>query len=198
LLCPSSTEHDHDWRFHFEILTDHSRPELGTSWKRIEPKTQPYQVIQPTLMTQSDGSLRALMRSKHEQIAESISKDGGRTWSELKLIELPNNNSGIEAVTLKDGRHLLLYNHTGGRPDRSDGWGRRNVLNLAISEDGAEWKEVATIEKEDTGEFSYPAMIQTSDGLIHMTYTWNRQKVKHVVVDPSKLVVGKTLNLDSE
>ncbi|MGI9241027.1 MAG: sialidase family protein [Verrucomicrobiales bacterium] len=198
LLCPSSTEHDHDWRFHFEILTDHSRPELGTSWKRIEPKTQPYQVIQPTLLTQSDGSLRALMRSKHEQIAESISKDGGRTWSELKLIELPNNNSGIESITLKDGRHLLLYNHTGGRPDRADGWGQRNVLNLAVSEDGIEWKEVATIENEDTGEFSYPAMIQASDGLIHMTYTWNRQKVKHVVADPGKLVPGKVLNLESE
>ena len=198
LLCPSSTEHAHDWRFHFEILTDHSRPELGTSWKRIEPKAQPYQVIQPTLLTQSDGSLRALMRSKHEQIAESISKDGGRTWSELKLIELPNNNSGIESITLKDGRHLLLYNHTGGRPDRADGWGQRNVLNLAVSEDGVEWKEVATIENEDTGEFSYPAMIQSSDGLIHMTYTWNRQKVKHVVADPGKLVPGKVLNLESE
>ena len=198
LLCPSSTEHAHDWRFHFEILTDHSRPELGTSWKRIEPKTQPYQVIQPTLLTHSDGSLRALMRSKHEQIAESISKDGGRTWSELKLIELPNNNSGIESITLKDGRHLLLYNHTGGRPDRADGWGQRNVLNLAVSEDGVEWKEVATIENENTGEFSYPAMIQSSDGLIHMTYTWNRQKVKHVVADPGKLVSGKVLNLESE
>ena len=138
------------------------------------------------------------MRSKHEQIAESISTDGARTWSDLKLIDLPNNNSGIEAVTLEDGRHLLLYNHTGGRPNQNDGWGRRNVLNLAVSEDGAKWKEVATIEKEDTGEFSYPAMIQTSDGLIHMTYTWNRQKVKHVVVDPAKLMVGKTLNLDSE
>jgi predicted neuraminidase len=198
LLCPSSTEHDNDWRFHFEILTDFLRPELGTSWKRIEPETQPFQVIQPTLLTQSDGSIRALMRSKHEQIAESISTDGARTWSDLKLIDLPNNNSGIEAVTLEDGRHLLLYNHTGGRPDQNDGWGRRNVLNLAVSEDGAKWKEVATIEKEDTGEFSYPAMIQTSDGLIHMTYTWNRQKVKHVVVDPAKLMVGKTLNLDFE
>lgn len=92
----------------------------------------------------------------------------------------------------------MLYNHTGGRPDQNDGWGRRNVLNLAVSEDGVKWKEVATIEKEDTGEFSYPAMIQTSDGLIHMTYTWNRQKVKHVVVDPAKLMVGKTLNLDFE
>ena len=198
LLCPSSTEHDNDWRFHFEILTDFLRPELGTSWKRIEPETQPFQVIQPTLLTQSDGSIRALMRSKHEQIAESISTDGARTWSDLKLIDLPNNNSGIEAVTLEDGRHLLLYNHTGGRPDQNDGWGRRNVLNLAVSEDGVKWKEVATIEKEDTGEFSYPAMIQTSDGLIHMTYTWNRQKVKHVVVDPAKLMVGKTLNLDFE
>ena len=72
-----------------------------------------------------------------------------------------------------------------------------NVLNLAVSEDGKIWKEVATIEKEDTGEFSYPAMIQSSDELIHMTYTWKRQKVKHVVVDPAKLVAGKTLSLDS-
>lgn len=198
LLCPSSTEHDHDWRFHFEILRDLDHPELGTSWERYEPETQPYQVIQPTLLTQSDGSLRALMRSKHEQIAESISSDGGKTWTELKLIELPNNNSGIESVTLADGRHLLLYNHTGGRPDRKDGWGKRNVLNLAISEDGKTWKEAATIEKEESGEFSYPAMIQTSDGLVHMTYTWKRQKVKHVIVDPAKLVAGKELNLESE
>ncbi|MCG8602851.1 MAG: exo-alpha-sialidase, partial [Verrucomicrobiales bacterium] len=198
LLCPSSTEHDDDWRFHFEILTDLQKPELGTSWKRVESETQPYQVIQPTLLTQSDGSLRALFRSKHEQIAESYSKDDGKTWSELQLIDLPNNNSGIESLTLDDGRHLLLYNHTGGRPDKKDGWGRRNVLNLAISEDGKTWKEVATVEKEEKGEFSYPAMIQTSDGLVHMTYTWKRQKVKHVVVDPDKLVAGKTLDLESE
>ena len=186
------------YQFHFERLTDLEHPELGTSWERYEPETQPYQVIQPTLLTQSDGSLRALMRSKHEQIAESISRDGGRTWTELKLIELPNNNSGIESITLEDGRHLLLYNHTGGRPGRADGWGRRNVLNLAISDDGKKWKEVATIEKEESGEFSYPAMIQTSDGLIHMTYTWKRQKVKHVVVDPSGLVPGKPLDLETE
>ena len=198
LLCPSSSEHDGDWRFHFEILTDLAHPELGTSWKRIEPEEQPYQVIQPTLLTEDDGTLRALMRSKHEQIAESFSKDGGRTWSELKLIDLPNNNSGIESLTLEDGRHLLLYNHTGGRPDRKDGWGKRNVLNLAISEDGRTWKEVATIEKADSGEFSYPAMIQTADGLLHMTYTWKREKVKHVVVDPTLLVTGRTLDLETE
>ncbi len=196
LLCPSSTEHDHDWRFHMERLTNLAHPELGTSWQRVEPKEQPYQVIQPTLLTHADGTLQALMRSKHEQIAESISKDGGKTWSELKLIDMPNNNSGIESLTLKDGRHLLLYNHTGGRPDRKDGWGKRNVLNLAISEDGKNWNAVATIEQAEKGEFSYPAMIQTRDGLVHMTYTWKRERVKHVVIDPDKLVVGKKLGID--
>jgi predicted neuraminidase len=116
----------------------------------------------------------------------------------LKLIDMPNNNSGIESVTLKDGRHLLLYNHTGGIKDKKDGWGKRNVLNLAVSNDGKTWKEVATVEKADSGEFSYPAMIQTKDGLIHMTYTWKRQKVKHVVVDPTKIIAGGKLGIEEE
>jgi predicted neuraminidase len=185
LLCPSSTEHNNDWRFHFEVLTKLDKPELGPSWQRFEPETQPYQVIQPTLLTLADGSLRSLYRSKNKRIIANRSTDGGRTWSELEETNLPNNNSGVEALTLADGRHLLLYNHLGG--DREDGWGKRNVLNLAVSRDGLEWEAVAFVEKEEKGEFSYPAMIQAKDGLVHMTYTWNRQKVKHVVVDPAKL-----------
>jgi len=37
------------------------------------------------------------------------------------------------------------------------------------------------------GEYSYPGVIQTSDGLVHIVYTWKRQRIKHVVVDPTKL-----------
>ena len=44
------------------------------------------------------------------------------------------------------------------------------------------------MEQADAGEFSYPAMIQTRDGLVHMTYTWNRKRVKHVVVNPADLI----------
>lgn len=188
LLCPSSTEHGGDWRMHYEILSNLDAPEIGKSWKRVEPKEQPFQVIQPSFLTYPDGTIQALMRSKNEKVIESSSKDGGLTWSPMEATSLPNNNSGIEALTLKDGRHLLLYNHIGGnRPDRKDGWGKRNVINLAISEDGKEWKAAAIIEKADKGEFSYPAMIQTEDGLVHMTYTWMRKKVKHVVVDPAGL-----------
>ncbi|MEQ1841233.1 MAG: sialidase family protein, partial [Verrucomicrobiales bacterium] len=185
LLCPSSTEHGNDWRFHFEILTDLSKPELGPSWQRFEPETQPYQVIQPTVLTLADGSLRTLYRSKNKRIIANRSNDGGKSWSELEETNLPNNNSGVEGLTLADGRHLLLYNHLGG--DKAEGWGKRNVLNLAVSKDGITWEAVAFIEKEEKGEFSYPAMIQTKDGLVHMTYTWNRKKVKHVVIDPIKI-----------
>ena len=196
LLCPSSTEHEGDWRFHFEILKDLARPELGPSWERHEPKTQPYQVIQPTVLTLEDGSLRTLYRSKNKKIITNRSTDGGKTWNELEETNLPNNNSGVEGLTLKDGRHLLLYNHLGG--ELADGWGKRNVLNLAVSQDGLTWEAVAFIEKEEKGEFSYPAMIQTKDGLVHMTYTWNRKKVKHVVIDPAKIQAGPITTFDPE
>ena len=65
----------------------------------------------------------------------------------------------VDAVTLADGRHLLIYNHLGSGPT---GWGRRGLLNLAISEDGLAWHKVGILEQEQRGEFSYPAIIQAS------------------------------------
>ena len=185
LLCPSSTEHDDEWRFHFEKLND-------GKWSRFEPQQQLFQVIQPTLLTHSGQRIQALYRSKHGAIITNESKDGGESWSPLKKLGLPNNNSGIEALTLANGRHLLLYNHLGGQGN--NGWGKRHAIHLAVSEDGIVWKALAVIEKAKEGEFSYPAMIQTKDGLVHMTYTWNRKRVKHVIINPENLQPGMVLN----
>lgn len=195
LLCPSSTEHDDDWRFHFERLLDVRHPELGTSWERFEPATQPFQVIQPALLSMPDGSIRALLRSKHQRVIQTVTRDGGKSWTELEAIDLPNNNSGIETLTLADGRHLLVYNHLPGK--RPGGWGRRHEIHLAMSEDGETWRAVATIEKAEKGEFSYPALIQARDGRLHLTYTWNRQKIRHVVLDPAKIEGGRVLDTGS-
>src|SRR5207248_9794606 len=107
------------------------------------------------------------------------SHGNGRTWSKMTLTELPNPNSGIDALRLKDGRQLLVYNHT------KQG---RSPLNISISEDGSIWRAALVLEKIP-GEFSYPAVIQTRDGLIHITYTWNRKLIKHAVVDPAKLIL---------
>ncbi len=101
----------------------------------------------------------------------------------MTATSLPNPSAGTDAVTLKDGRQLLIYNHTTNKGDFPKG---RNMLNLATSTDGANWKPVMTLERQN-GEYSYPAIIQGEDGLVYITYTYRRKSVKFVVIDPSKL-----------
>ncbi|HUW17715.1 MAG TPA: sialidase family protein [Sedimentisphaerales bacterium] len=174
LLCGSSTE-DKGWRVHFERTAD-----LGKTWQHVGPISdgKEFGAIQPTLLRYADGRVQALCRSGQGRITESWSSDGGKTWSPMTATSLPNPNSGIDGVTLADGRQLLVYNHT---PKG------RSPLNVAVSNDGKTWKAALVLENQD-GEYSYPAVIQTSDGMVHIAYTWKRQKVKHVVVDPAKIV----------
>jgi predicted neuraminidase len=173
LLCGSSTEHD-GWRVHMEFTRD-----LGKTWSKTEPLNDGKKLgaIQPTILQHPGGKLQVLCRSRQGRIAESWSEDAGRTWSPMKLTDLPNPNSGIHAVTLKDGRHLLVYNHT----PRG-----RSPLNVAVSSDGRTWQAALVLESKP-GEYSYPTVMQSSDGLVHVTYTWKRQRVRHVVIDPTKM-----------
>ncbi len=181
LLCPSSTETE-GWRVHMEIT-----PDMGKTWERTKALNDGKKegAIQPTILIHKNGKLQILNRSKTKMILTSWSTDNGRTWSKFTESQLPNNNSGIDGVTLKDGRHVLIYNHVITKKT----WGDRNILNLAISDDGIKWEAAILLENDanpDT-EYSYPAVIQTKDGMVHITYTWNRELIKHVVVDPSKL-----------
>ena len=174
ILCGSSTEFE-GWRVHMERT-----PDLGKTWKKTPPLNdgKEFSAIQPTILQHGQRRLQILCRSRQGKITECWSEDAGNTWSPMKATELPNPNSGIDAVTLKDGRQLLIYNHNGS--------GHRYPLNLAVSTDGKSWKQGPVLETEPPGEYSYPAIIQTSDGLVHATYTWKRQRIKHVVIDPSK------------
>lgn len=179
ILCGSSSEHD-GWRVHFEATQD-----LGKTWRVIGPINdgKEFGAIQPSILTYPGGKMQVMCRSRQSVIAECWSADDGKTWGKMKASPLPNPNSGTDAVTLKDGRQLLVYNHTTRRGKFPSG---RNMLNVAVSENGTEWKPVLTLEREK-GEFSYPAVIQTADGKVHVTYTYQRRSVKHVVLDPKKL-----------
>jgi predicted neuraminidase len=174
LLCPSSTEYD-GWRVHMEMTAD-----FGITWERTQfLNNKEIRAIQPTLLFHKGGSIQMLCRSTANAILSSSSSDNGRSWSELTPTTLPNPNSGIDAVTLRDGRQLVVYNHL---------IKGRNMLNVAVSDDGQDWKAAALLENDiKETEFSYPAVIQTDDGLVHITYTWNRKLIKHVVLDPSKI-----------
>lgn len=177
ILCPASTEHA-GWRVHFERTSD-----LGKTWTKTDAINDGKAIgaIQPSILRLPEGGLQSLGRSKQGRVWQSSSRDQGKTWSDMQLMDLPNPNSGTDAVTLADGRHVLVYNHTA----RS-----RTPLNLAVSEDGKTWKAAGVLEDEP-GEYSYPAIIQTRDGSVHITYTWRRQRVKHVVLDPKRLTLSE-------
>jgi hypothetical protein len=98
----------------------------------------------------------------------------------MGLLPLPNPNAGTDALTLSDGRHLLVYNHTPAG---------RSPLNVALSTDGKAWSQVLTLESQPGAEYSYPACIQTRDRRVHVLYTWKRQRIRHAVVDAAKLVI---------
>lgn len=183
-LSASSTEgNPNGWLVHFERSADQ-----GRTWEKIGPvgKGPAFDAIQPSILFHPGGKLQALCRSKQGVVAQTWSADGGKTWSPLTAIDLPNPNSGTDAVTLADGRQLLVYNHSGHRAEEAKG--DRWPLAVATSRDGLKWERVLTLETEPrVSGYAYPAVIQASDGRIHVTYTWGRQKIKHVILDPAKL-----------
>jgi predicted neuraminidase len=177
ILCPTSNEtdeHPSKWAIYFERTRD-----LGHSWERTELLHDGVGIhaIQPSVLFLPGNRLQALGRTREGRLFKIVSPDGGATWGSIQLTDLPNPNSGTDAVTLRDGRHLLVYNHTARG---------RSPLNLAVSADAQQWQAGLVLESAP-GEYSYPAIIQAGDGLVHVTYTWKRQKIRHALIDPAKL-----------
>ena len=165
LLHPSSFETNGVWTTHMEF-TD---PDLKR-WNKVEVPG-PFQAIQPTILFHGGEKLQVLTRTQENVIATAWSQNNGQTWTELESTGLIHNGSGIDAVTLKNGYHLLVCN-----PILKG----RNKLSLLGSADGKNWEEILVLEDEKEGEFSYPAIIQAKDGTVHISYTFHREKIKHV------------------
>ena len=203
ILCPASTEGNH-WDVHFEYTDD-----LGKTWQRTpsleadlnvptqdrpavkkrsdigkvpydDSKAKRIYAIQPTIIRLADGRLQMLCRTRNAKTGTAFSSDNGTTWSKLTLLDLENNQSGIDAVTLKDGRHILIYNNfetIDGTPK-----GVRTPLSIAVSTDGTNWEHRLTLEESPVGQYSYPSIIQAEDGTLHAVYTWRRRRIKHMQI----------------
>jgi predicted neuraminidase len=175
LLAGTSVESHRCWTPYVDRSADD-----GETWLR----SNAYNVkgshgqIQPTLFEASDGRIVALMRSKDpRKVCRSESADGGKTFTPAEPTELPNPSAGIDAVKTRAGDVFLIYNPT---PIL------RTPISLARStDDGKTWAKVADLEREP-GEYSYPAMVETADGKLAITYTWQRTHIKFVTADPAK------------
>ena len=162
-------------------------PDLGKTWSVINILNDPnIDAIQPSILTYRDGKMQILCRTKNGFISQCWSDDNGKSWGQITATSLPNPNSGTDAVTMKDGRQLLVFNPT------SDG--ARVPLSVAVSNDGKNWKKICDLEvgaEPNTPrhkEYSYPSIIQTLDGMIHIVYTYNRQTIKHTVLNLGSIV----------
>ncbi|MBM7123405.1 sialidase family protein [Dyella kyungheensis] len=179
ILSPSSTEQG-GWRVHTERSVDD-----GKTWVAGNDISSPgIDAIQPSLLSMRDGTIEAVGRTRQGKLFWSRSGDAGHHWSPLGLLEVTNPNAGIDAVSLADGRYLLVYNPT--LPGHQ-WWDGRGTLAVALSADGLRWKRVLTLESQPGREYSYPAVIQSRDGLVHVLYTWQRTRMRHVVIDPALL-----------
>lgn len=174
ILYPSSVESkdEKQWNIHLELSDDNAE-----HWQSISLNCDTFGAIQPTILTYRDHKLQLLARSKQNVIVQSWSLDNGRTWTMVTKTNLPNPNSGIDAVSLTNHLQLLVYNPL---PAGKNWWEGRSVLKLAASKDGLNWTDIYTLEENKTGEYSYPAIIQDNVGNIHITYTDNRKRIKYI------------------
>ena len=178
LIAPTSDERD-GWKLYFEYSDD-----MGKTWKRspFVEADEGVKAIQPSIIFLPDGRLQAVCRTRSRHVGITYSSDNGETWSKLQLINTPNNNSGLDAVTLQDGSFAMICNHWPIEPDKEKG--ARTPLALLKSKDGIHWEHWMTLEDSPISQYSYPSIIQTKDGHIHVVYTWRRERVKHVEVIP--------------
>lgn len=131
--------------------------------------------IQPSVVGYDSRLASAFYRnmSCDGSVGMAVSSDAGITWSEPQDLEMPNPDSGLNAILLSGGRILLAFN---------DSNSNRENLSLAVSKDaGRHFMRIAVIENTEAEEFSYPYMIRDRGGRIHLVYTWRRKRIKHVV-----------------
>ena len=162
---------------HFMISDDN-----GATWNKWGMIKQ-FQSLQPTVIERDNGDLYCMMRNAASQeIWESLSRNKGETWKNARLSSLPNPGSAVDMVQLANGHIALAFNNS---------YERRNPLSIALSEDeGRTWSYIRNVEADDSGSYSYPAIIQDSDGIIHLTYTYRRASIKHVAFNEAWIKQG--------
>lgn len=141
-------------------------------------------LLQPAVVPLDERHAVMLLRdsSADRTLHVAHSTDAGWSWTKPTPTVLPNPDSGIDAIRLHDGRVVLAYND--GREDR-------RCLRLAISgDDGETWVPGTILEEAIEGEFSYPSLVQDAQGFVHVTYTWQRRRIKHVQLPVEGLVAA--------
>jgi predicted neuraminidase len=103
-------------------------------------------------------------------LLSAASDDAGRTWTDLKSLAQQNPDAGLDAIRLDSGALLAALN----------GGTSRATLGLFLSEDeGVTWRLARALENQPGREYSYPSLATDDEGNIHLSYTFERRRIKH-------------------
>ena len=167
--------------------------------------------VQPTAVHYRKEGLVVFYRDRaSDHIYRSTSEDGCH-WSTPAATVLPNNNASVQAFQLKNGHTVIAFdNSAANRSGPTPVGGLRKPLSVALSEDGgATWSAVRDIEIGRPGygaaegaikqpgreEYSYPSILQLSDGRLMIAYTYRRQMIKVVTFSESWVTAGTSVGL---
>jgi predicted neuraminidase len=142
-------------------------------------------LIQPAVVALGNNRMAAMLRDHTAQrvLRVAYSEDNGWNWSKPVATTLPNPDAAIDALRLRDGQIVLAYNDAAN--------GRENLRLATSADEGHTWQVGAKIEAEAGQEFSYPHLTEDGRGLIHLTYTWKRQRIKDVAFNVAWLAAPK-------
>jgi predicted neuraminidase len=158
----------------------------GQSWTASEPLLG-FGNIQPSVVRRTDGTLVAYMRENGltDRIRVAESRDDGMTWGPVTSLELSNPGSGLDALRLRNGNWLLVYNDTIQ--------GRNSLAVSRSTDEGRTWPVTRHLERAETGQYHYPAMIQSRDGRVHVVYSYfvdGGKSMKHAEFDEAWLTTA--------
>ena len=173
ILAPASTEQG-PWKCFFDRSFDDGQTWIRGEDLTIEPLEDGRGIIQPTLWESSEG-VHALLRSTEGKIYRTDSADG-RVWCAPYATDMPNNNSGIDLVSLPDGRLILCCNPVSGN------WAGRTPISLFVSQDNGKTFSFLSHLTTMEGKYAYPAL-RYEDGKLHVTYTWNRKTLQYFCLE---------------
>jgi predicted neuraminidase len=134
--------------------------------------------LQPVVVPLGRLDAVAFLRSSGgspKRVLSTRTADGGRTWSDLVPTALPNPDAAIAAVRARGGALVIAYNES--EVDRSN-------LKIAVSrDDGRTFAPLSTVDPPEPSrarELAYPWLLESSDGSLHLLYSWNRSRIVHV------------------
>jgi predicted neuraminidase len=147
---------------------------LSTGRSSLQPAVVPLGRLEAVALLRSSGS-------SPRRVLSVRTDDGGRTWSRLAPTELFNPDASVAAIGTSGGEVLIAFNDS--EVDRSS-------LKLAVSRDGGRsFSVVLAVEppggNSSSQELAYPWLLESSDGALHLFYSWNRRRIVHARYPPA-------------